>query len=193
MLARGARLHTARPPAGRAGLQSGALMLKSADAENPAGGPGRTRGHALPLLRRGAGRAALRRGVPLRHAGRQPPGLLRRGPALPTHAGARRLLRDGARRGLRRAARGLHDLLVLRLADLRAAARRAGGRGRRQRRRVERARGGVGLRGLRGRETVGGRVRGREAEGGVPPILLVLAAALLWSTGGLFIKAAHNL
>jgi drug/metabolite transporter (DMT)-like permease len=36
-------------------------------------------------------------------------------------------------------------------------------------------------------------VRGREAEGGVPPILLVLAAALLWSTGGLFIKAAHNL
>ena len=27
----------------------------------------------------------------------------------------------------------------------------------------------------------------------MPPILLVLAAALLWSTGGLFIKAAHNL
>lgn len=28
---------------------------------------------------------------------------------------------------------------------------------------------------------------------GVPPILFVLAAALLWSTGGLFIKAAQNL
>jgi DME family drug/metabolite transporter len=33
-------------------------------------------------------------------------------------------------------------------------------------------------------------VKGREATaGGVPPILFVLAAALLWSTGGLFIKA----
>ena len=32
-------------------------------------------------------------------------------------------------------------------------------------------------------------MRGREAKGGIPPILFVLAAALLWSTGGLFIKA----
>src|SRR2546423_8273916 len=30
---------------------------------------------------------------------------------------------------------------------------------------------------------------GRGAAGGVPPVLFVLAAALLWSTGGLFIKA----
>jgi DME family drug/metabolite transporter len=30
---------------------------------------------------------------------------------------------------------------------------------------------------------------GREGAGGVPPVLFVLAAALLWSTGGLFIKA----
>src|ERR671926_278421 len=30
---------------------------------------------------------------------------------------------------------------------------------------------------------------GRAATGAVPPILFVLAAALLWSTGGLFIKA----
>jgi DME family drug/metabolite transporter len=32
-------------------------------------------------------------------------------------------------------------------------------------------------------------VRGRGAAGAVPPIIYVLAAALLWSTGGLFIKA----
>lgn len=32
-------------------------------------------------------------------------------------------------------------------------------------------------------------MKAREATGGVPPILYVLAAALLWSTGGLFIKA----
>ena len=32
-----------------------------------------------------------------------------------------------------------------------------------------------------------------EAAGGVPPILFVLAAALLWSTGGLFIKATPGL
>src|SRR5256714_6378205 len=30
---------------------------------------------------------------------------------------------------------------------------------------------------------------GRGAPGGIPPVLFVLAAALLWSTGGLFIKA----
>src|SRR5438045_4973226 len=30
---------------------------------------------------------------------------------------------------------------------------------------------------------------GRGAAGGVPPVLFILAAALLWSTGGLFIKA----
>ena len=30
---------------------------------------------------------------------------------------------------------------------------------------------------------------GREGEGAVPPVLFVLAAALLWSTGGLFIKS----
>jgi drug/metabolite transporter (DMT)-like permease len=30
---------------------------------------------------------------------------------------------------------------------------------------------------------------GREGAGGVPPVLFVLAAALLWSTGGLFIKS----
>lgn len=32
-------------------------------------------------------------------------------------------------------------------------------------------------------------MRVREAAGGIPPIFYVLAAALLWSTGGLFIKA----
>lgn len=32
-------------------------------------------------------------------------------------------------------------------------------------------------------------MRGREAGGGVPPIIYLLVAALLWSTGGLFIKA----
>ena len=32
-------------------------------------------------------------------------------------------------------------------------------------------------------------LRGAGAEGGVPPIIFVLGAALLWSTGGLFIKA----
>jgi drug/metabolite transporter, DME family len=31
--------------------------------------------------------------------------------------------------------------------------------------------------------------RGKTSAGGVPPVLFVLAAALLWSTGGLFIKA----
>ena len=29
----------------------------------------------------------------------------------------------------------------------------------------------------------------RHKRGGVPPVLFILAAALLWSTGGLFIKA----
>ncbi|HWW75397.1 MAG TPA: DMT family transporter [Pyrinomonadaceae bacterium] len=37
------------------------------------------------------------------------------------------------------------------------------------------------------------RRAGRGTEGRVPPILFVLAAALLWSTGGLFIKATPGL
>ncbi|HEX8685601.1 MAG TPA: DMT family transporter [Pyrinomonadaceae bacterium] len=35
------------------------------------------------------------------------------------------------------------------------------------------------------------RAAAAEGEGGVPPILFVLAAALLWSTGGLFIKSTQ--
>src|SRR5215207_11152733 len=181
MLARIAAMH------GRArrALKAGALMLKLAGAENPARRAGRALGHALPLLAFGRRRAALRRGVAPGHARRQPPGLLRRRPPLPLHAGAPSLLRDGARRRLRRAARRLHDLLRLRLADLRAAARGASGVGRAQPRRLEPARAVVGLGRLRGGEAPGGRVKGREAAtqaaGGVPPILYVLAAALLWS------------
>src|SRR5215207_7039196 len=192
MLARIAAMH------GRArrAFKAGALMLKLAGAENPARRAGRALGHALPLLAFGRRRAALRRGVAFGHARRQPPGLLRRRPSLPLHAGAPGLLRDGARRRLRRAARRLHDLLRLRLADLHAAARGAGRDGRAQRRRLEPARAVAGLGRLRGGENPGGRVRGRPgrdatagAAGAIPPILYVLAAALLWSTGGLFIKA----
>jgi drug/metabolite transporter, DME family len=40
---------------------------------------------------------------------------------------------------------------------------------------------------------VKGREATAEASSGVPPILFVLAAALLWSTGGLFIKATPGL
>lgn len=43
------------------------------------------------------------------------------------------------------------------------------------------------MRGRSGREATAG------AAGGVPPILFILAAALLWSTGGLFIKATPGL
>jgi DME family drug/metabolite transporter len=35
----------------------------------------------------------------------------------------------------------------------------------------------------------GGRRAGRGREGGIPPVLFVVAAALLWSTGSLFIKS----
>src|SRR5215204_1198584 len=131
MLPRNRPLHLARTCAASCGAwrlpKPRAVVLKLAGAETPTRRAGGADGHALPLLALGRVRAALRRGVPRGHARRQPLGLLRGRTPLSTHAGALRLWRDGARRGLRRAPRRLHDLLVLRLADVRAAARGARG------------------------------------------------------------------